>query len=432
MFSPPNILSEFSHPEGQETRIATKGRSGQEIIGLFAQGIGAFREGQDKDCDRHIASGLVLLHQTLEQNNPHLRLGDEVERIRKLLTAISPFTPEYTEKTISSLVEKLNLIYSPESDTERTFLDLVCAEIVELIINKKSPAHFNVLSRILKRDKRLSPFSRLIQSEKISALENLLNENFAITVTDEESASKKEHKTIEICKILLDLLHLKHHPSQIHLINVYKMTGIFRSYWQKEGYQDSLREIGGEIEVAALYHDLGKLAVNNSILDSNQPLNPEQRFIMNSHAEKSASILKALLDQAGKQKNNARMIRAVANHHQSYDGGGYPNQGIKGKTIGFEAQVISALDMLEAMTSDGRSYREKSDLTKTLDKIANDKPRKIAPEICALLFDMRDKGYWDGFFGIQESNKISGNPTGLNPQTKIALAEWFEDRSSQS
>lgn len=437
MFLPSPIFPEIPDQTGpEERRTTTRGRSGQEIIGLLASGIAAFSEGNEQLCDSDIASALALLNQTLEQNNSHLRLGAEIERIRNLMTAIAPFTSETTAIKIGAMLENLNQVCTSEINTERPFLDQVYAEIIEIIIKEKSPEQLHVLSSILKGTKQLSPFSRLIQSEKITALASALQKTPSLTAHDTESADERWKNIIDICEALLDLLRLKHHPSQIHLVNVCKMTRIFRAYWQKEGHQDCFGVIGNEIEVAALYHDLGKLAVSNSILDSDQPLTPEQRIVMKSHVEKSASLIRILLGKSGAAGKGARMIRAVANHHQYYDGGGYPDQGLKGRAIGFEAQVISALDMLEAMTSDGRSYRQESDFSHTLDKITNDQPRKIAPEICALLFDMRAKGYWDGFFGVQaenqESDKVSANPIGLSPQTRKALAEWFEDRSHHS
>jgi HD-GYP domain-containing protein (c-di-GMP phosphodiesterase class II) len=103
------------------------------------------------------------------------------------------------------------------------------------------------------------------------------------------------------------------------------------------------------IVTAARVHDIGKIGIPDAILNKTGPLTPEERAIMETHAERGAELLVRYTDFS-------RGTAIVRHHHENWDGTGYPHR-LKGTTIPFGARVIAVADSFDAMTSD-RPYRK--------------------------------------------------------------------------
>ncbi|HYN87347.1 MAG TPA: HD-GYP domain-containing protein, partial [Ardenticatenaceae bacterium] len=102
------------------------------------------------------------------------------------------------------------------------------------------------------------------------------------------------------------------------------------------------------ILAAARVHDIGKIGVPDEILKKPGPLTPQERAIMNEHAERGALFL-------ARYRDFAKGVTIVRYHHERWDGKGYPH-GLKGVAIPFGARVIAVADCFDAMTSH-RPYR---------------------------------------------------------------------------
>jgi putative two-component system response regulator len=104
------------------------------------------------------------------------------------------------------------------------------------------------------------------------------------------------------------------------------------------------------IERASPLHDVGKVAIPDSVLLKPGPLNPAERLIIETHAE----IGHRLLD--GSDSAVLQMAASIAlTHHEHYDGGGYP-RGLAGSAIPIEGRIVAIADVFDALTSD-RVYR---------------------------------------------------------------------------
>lgn len=109
----------------------------------------------------------------------------------------------------------------------------------------------------------------------------------------------------------------------------------------------SAEEIG-DIAMAALLHDIGKIGIPDAVLTKKGPLDVAERQLMMSHAEVGASIVA----QAEPLVHLAPLVR---HHHEWHDGNGYPD-GLKGEEIPLGAAIIAVADAYDTMTSD-RPYR---------------------------------------------------------------------------
>ncbi len=102
------------------------------------------------------------------------------------------------------------------------------------------------------------------------------------------------------------------------------------------------------LELAARFHDIGKVAVPDELLMKPGPLDDDERRVMACHVEWGAELLRHL-------PGCEPIARFVRHHHERYDGCGYPD-GLRGEEIPLASRVIAACDAYGAMMSD-RPYR---------------------------------------------------------------------------
>lgn len=135
------------------------------------------------------------------------------------------------------------------------------------------------------------------------------------------------------------------------------------------------------VELAALFHDIGKIGVPSSILTKPGPLTAEERSIIERHPELGERIL-APIDQLAEVRP---IVRAC---HERFDGRGYPD-GLAGEEIPLEARIIFACDAFHAMTSD-RPYRDALPTEEALRRLTEASGSQFDPrviEVCLRVLD---------------------------------------------
>jgi HD-GYP domain-containing protein (c-di-GMP phosphodiesterase class II) len=104
-----------------------------------------------------------------------------------------------------------------------------------------------------------------------------------------------------------------------------------------------------ELQLAALFHDIGKIGTPDSVLNKPTRLNDEEFKIMKEHPVNSYRILSGF-------EGFENIAKAARHHHERYDGRGYPDQ-LKADEIPLNARIILIADTFDAMTST-RVYRK--------------------------------------------------------------------------
>jgi diguanylate cyclase (GGDEF)-like protein/putative nucleotidyltransferase with HDIG domain len=104
-----------------------------------------------------------------------------------------------------------------------------------------------------------------------------------------------------------------------------------------------------EIRLAGVLHDIGKVAIPESILNKSGPLNPDEWETMKSHVTFGAKILEPLTPLR-------RIREMVLHHHEFVDGSGYPSA-LGGDNIPLGARIIAVADAYDTITSD-RTYKK--------------------------------------------------------------------------
>lgn len=121
-----------------------------------------------------------------------------------------------------------------------------------------------------------------------------------------------------------------------------------------------------QIALAAVMHDVGKIAIPDAILNKPGKLTKEEFDIMKTHTVQG-SILLSRIPQM-REHSAYRYAHDIAlHHHERWDGGGYPD-GLKGDQISIWAQIVSIADVYDALVSK-RVYKEAYGFDKAMDMI---------------------------------------------------------------
>lgn len=137
------------------------------------------------------------------------------------------------------------------------------------------------------------------------------------------------------------------------------------------------------IEIACLFHDVGKIKIPDAILHKKGKLDPPQLREMRRHPEYGAEILSAA-------RSLFKYIPAVRHHHEWYDGSGYPD-GLSRDMIPEEAAIISLADAYDAMTSD-RPYRDALSRERALEIVRTSAGTQFHPDFARVFLAMRERG----------------------------------------
>jgi ribonuclease P protein subunit RPR2 len=129
---------------------------------------------------------------------------------------------------------------------------------------------------------------------------------------------------------------------------------------------------GEEIEFGFLLHDIGKVAVPDSILWKPGPLTDKERALMTQHPVIGAQIVRGI-EFLGSATD------VVRSHHERWDGTGYPD-GLRGEQIPLAARVFAVADVLDALTTK-RPYRAASPLKAAREMIVADSGTHFDPQV---------------------------------------------------
>src|ERR1700740_34296 len=137
---------------------------------------------------------------------------------------------------------------------------------------------------------------------------------------------------------------------------------------EKVGLPEELRVA---LRRGGLVHDIGKLAVPESILLKPGPLTPEERKIMEQHTIAGERICAPL-------RSFRNVLPIIRHHHEKQDGSGYPD-GLKGEQVPLTARILQVTDVYDALTTD-RPYRKAVPQEKAF----------------AIMREEVKRGWWDG------------------------------------
>ena len=140
---------------------------------------------------------------------------------------------------------------------------------------------------------------------------------------------------------------------------------------------------------SARLHDLGKIAIPDSILNKPAKLTDEEFSIIMTHAEAGKRLIEHMIERSGEADflNYAKLFAAY--HHEKWDGSGYPF-GLKGNTIPLQGRIMAIVDVFDALTSE-RPYKPIYSDEDAFDIIKEESGTHFDPQIATVFYEIKDK-----------------------------------------
>jgi len=138
-----------------------------------------------------------------------------------------------------------------------------------------------------------------------------------------------------------------------------------------------------DLRFAAVFHDIGKIAIPERILNKRGPLSADERVLMERHTEVGEQILSPVEFLEG-------VRRLVRHEHERWDGNGYPDR-LRGEEIPLGSRIILVCDALHAMTSD-RPYRRAMPLDEALEELRRGAGMQFDPAVVAAMLSLMALG----------------------------------------
>ena len=171
-------------------------------------------------------------------------------------------------------------------------------------------------------------------------------------------------------QLILQTLQERNITEQHHM---HKISELCEAFGKALGFDeeaiDDLRQLG-------LMHDIGKIALDNQLLDKEEKLSSQERLEIERHAETGYRILSSVNDFVP-------MSEYVLAHHEHWDGNGYPRR-LKGEDIPLYARIVAVADAFESLTSN-RPYRAAVSPAAAIAEIKNCAGKQFDPYLVKVL-----------------------------------------------
>lgn len=199
----------------------------------------------------------------------------------------------------------------------------------------------------------------------------------AIAIKNARYVRELEKAYDETLLLLASAIELRDHYTAGH---TWRVTNFSLAVARELGWDEERLK---ECKMGGVLHDVGKIAVPDSILNKPGRLTEEEFELMKIHPEKGAHLLQDV-------SRLSPLIPYCLYHHERFDGKGYP-YGLKGEDIPMEGRVVAVADTFDAMTS-SRPYRKGMDSEVAIAEIEKNKGTQFDPD-CA---DALIKAYREG------------------------------------
>lgn len=170
-------------------------------------------------------------------------------------------------------------------------------------------------------------------------------------------------KTVDV---IMETLFMKSEREKEHSERVGNLSeAIARKMDRRQSELDKIR-------VAGLLHDIGKIGIDEAILNKKEKLDSKEWDLIKLHPGKGAGILFNTIEYHD-------IADIVLSHHERYDGSGYPNR-LKGQDIPLESRIIAIADTFDAITNE-RPYKRPMSMEAAIKEMRRSAGTQLDPEI---------------------------------------------------
>ncbi|MCL2617723.1 MAG: response regulator [Defluviitaleaceae bacterium] len=203
------------------------------------------------------------------------------------------------------------------------------------------------------------------------------------------SRLEKAHK--DMIFVLSDIVENRDQSTGGHIERTTEYIRIMCEAMLERGlYADEIRTWDlAVVAASSLLHDVGKIAISDTILNKPGKLTPEEFEIMKSHADIGEKIIDQIISRTGEDDflRNAKVF--AASHHENWDGTGYPYR-LAGLDIPLQGRIMAIGDVYDALVS-SRPYKKAFTDEEAVEIMKKDTGRRFDPSIIEVFVAIQDK-----------------------------------------
>lgn len=206
--------------------------------------------------------------------------------------------------------------------------------------------------------------------------------------------SQQYNERVKNSRMLIDIMagvmELRNGESGLHVTHIEKVTELLLGCLVHRSDKFPLdNEQRSTIAMASALHDIGKMSIDDAILNKPGRLTSEEFEIMKTHTTLGADMLFELGHQHAGNSLLEYAYQIARWHHERWDGKGYPD-GLKGDEIPIAAQVVSVADVYDALTS-VRVYKDAIPHQEAIQMILDGKCGEFNPLLLDCLLEVQDR-----------------------------------------
>lgn len=263
----------------------------------------------------------------------------------------------------------------------------VCSRVPVILTTDKEETQIEVTGYAMNTAAVIhKPYTAITLRRQVIRLIELFDKVAALEAAAEEKEKKvrqQQEKLDDFYEKLLDsistIVEYRSPEFERHILRIKNFTRImaasYKNLYPKANLTDE--QINRMVRASAI-HDIGKIAVPDSILLKPARLTDDERQVMMSHTTKGVEVLELLRDVQDEEqfKTSYEVCRW---HHERHDGKGYPD-GLKENEIPLSAKIVSLVDVYDALVSE-RIYKKAYDTDTAFHMIMKGECGVFAPDI---------------------------------------------------
>lgn len=219
----------------------------------------------------------------------------------------------------------------------------------------------------------------------------LLSNSVTCSIQAHTAAKQAQRSSRATVIALASLAEHKDHDTGEHIMRVAIMTDeIVQVLGELGYYKEAISpEFERLISTASILHDVGKVAIPESILQKPGKLDPEERKIVESHTTKGQNVLEKSSRMLDGNNTLLKLSSEVAlYHHEHYNGQGYPTR-LAEQQIPLSARIVSLTDVFDALVS-ARPYKKAWSEDETIDYIKKQSGQQFDPLVVEAFLKVMD------------------------------------------
>ena len=234
------------------------------------------------------------------------------------------------------------------------------------------------------------PFNARVVRRRVSNTIRLYAKQRRLTSLLSQQYNERVKNSRMLIDVMAGVMELRNGESGLHVTHIEKLTELLLGCLVHRSDQFPLdNEQRSTIAMASALHDIGKMSIDDAILNKPGRLTTEEFEIMKTHTTLGADMLLELGRQHAGNPLLEYAYQIARWHHERWDGKGYPD-GLKGDDIPIAAQVVSVADVYDALTS-VRVYKDAIPHEEAIQMILDGKCGEFNPLLLDCLLEVQDQ-----------------------------------------